>query len=436
MRSDDIERSIGRSLRANLSTALTLCVVLVFGLGGVAAYAEISGAVIGSGRVIPEGRTKHVQHPDGGIIGEILADEGEMVEAGEVLFRLDGTAAEANLAIVETQLEQLLAQEARLLAEQARADEIDFPEELTKTNEPRVRVLIEGQVALMKTRRQNLMSRQAQLTEQIAQYREQVNALDAQAVAVDENLALLDEQIKDFSHLHERGLLVDSQLVAIQRERASLIGSKASISAEIIEIQQAITQTELQRVQVEEEFDEKILVELDQKRTEIAQLQEERVTARDRLNRVEIRAPRAGYLHELNVHTLGGIISAGETLVSIIPANDRLLVEAKLSPNDVDQVQAGQQARVRLTGLNQRVTPELAANVIDVAADLTTDESTGASYYLARLEIAEGEMDKIGDQELRPGMPVEVFVQTTMRTIMSYLVRPITDQLARAMRES
>ncbi|MGM0560078.1 MAG: HlyD family type I secretion periplasmic adaptor subunit [Pseudomonadota bacterium] len=435
MSNKDIEGAIGKSLRGNILTALIVCAVLVFGLGGVAAYAEISGAVIGSGKIILEGRTKQVQHPDGGIIGEILVDEGQIVEGGDVLFRLDGTAALANLAIIESQLEQLLAQEARLIAEQARAEEVVYPEELLDRDEPRILALLEGQDALRATRRQNFEGRQAQLSEQVGQYHEQIKALEAQSTAVGDNLGLLAEQISDFAYLHSKGLLVDSKLSEVQRERASLIGSQASIAAEIVEIHQAITQTKLQRVQVEEEYDEKILTESDQKRTEIAQLQEERVTARDRLNRLDIRAPREGYLHELNVHTIGGIISAGETLVSIIPTDDLLLVEAELSPTDVDQVYAGQNARIRLTGLNQRVTPELSAQVIDVSADLMTDEQTGTTYYLARLRIDENAKESLGSEELRPGMPAEVFIQTTMRTIMSYLIKPISDQLNHAMRE-
>jgi HlyD family type I secretion membrane fusion protein len=188
-------------------------------------------------------------------------------------------------------------------------------------------------------------------------------------------------------------------------------------------------------VQVDEEFDQAILTELDEKRGEIARLQEERITAIDRLRRLDVRAPLTGFLHQLNVSTIGGIIQAGETLVSVIPMDDDLIVEAKLSPGDVDQVTAGQVARIRLTGLSQRVTPELSAGVIDVAPDLTMDEQSGQSFYTARLRISEEELAKVGADKLRPGMPVEVFFETTRRTILSYLVKPVSDQLHHAMRE-
>ncbi|MGH6762548.1 MAG: HlyD family type I secretion periplasmic adaptor subunit [Phyllobacterium sp.] len=436
MQYEDIDRRISHSLRKQISVALLLCVGFGAGLGGVAAYAEINGAVIGSGKVIVQGRTRNVQHRDGGIVGRIFAAEGQKVRSGELLFMLDGTQAEANLGIIDSQLDQLLAQEARLLAEQADKVSIDYPDELLKADSERARLLMEGQTQLRVARRTTIESRKSQLVEQIKQYQEKVQALEAQSQAVSDNIELLDGQIDDFAHLHNRGLIVDSQYVTIRREKASLIGSKAALAAEIQESKQAISQTELQKVQIDEDFREGILTELDQKRTEIAKLKEERIAAMDRISRLEIRAPISGYLHELNVHTVGGIVAPGETMVSLIPVDDELIVEARLSPTDVDQVFGEQSARLRLSGLDQRVTPELSANVIDVSPDLMTDKQTGVSYFLARLRIDERDIGKVAVDRLRPGMPVEVFIQTEARSIMSYLVKPIVDQMQHAMRES
>ena len=199
---------------------------------------------------------------------------------------------------------------------------------------------------------------------------------------------------------------------------------------------QAISQAKLQLAQVDEQFYESVLVELDQKQTDIAKLQEERIAAVDRLARLDIHAPISGYVHQLELHTIGGVVTPGERLVSIIAADDELIVEAKIAPNDVDQVAANQVARLRLTGLDRRTTPELYAEVMDISADLTTDPQTGISYYVARLRIGKQDIEKIGSENLRPGMPVEVFVSTGARSILSYLVKPIVDQIQHAMRES
>lgn len=435
MRYEQIDGAISRSLRKEIRIALILCLGLVGGLGGVAATAQISGAVIGLGTLIAEGRSRQVQHPDGGIVGEILVREGDLASAGAVLFRLDGTLAQASLGIIDSQLDQLTAQEARLLAEQARTEVIAFPTDLREDEGDRAQLLITGQTALMRARKLTMDGRKAQLTEQVRQFGEQAAALAAQRQAVEENTALLDEQIEDVTRLHELGLVIDSQLTNLRRERASLIGSRAALAAEIAEVRQAVTVTELQKVQVDEEFDQGVLTELDQKRTEIARLREERIAALDRLNRLEIRAPLTGRLHELGVHTIGGVVAPGETLVRVVPADDRLIVEVKLRPIDVDQVRRAQGARVRMTGLDQRVTPPLAAKVIDVAADLTSDPQTGTTYYLTKLEISDAALAEVGAETLRPGMPVEVFIETTPRSILFYLVQPIADQMRHALRE-
>ncbi|MEQ1941288.1 HlyD family type I secretion periplasmic adaptor subunit [Mesorhizobium sp. VNQ89] len=437
MRYEDIDRKITHSTSRHLTLALALSVALVGGVGAATAYAEIGGAVLGSGMVIVQGRAKHVQHRDGGIVGEILAKEGQMVKSGELLFRLDDTVAKASLGIVDTQLQQLQAQEARLLVEQAGGSApIQFPPALLNSTDPRAALVMKGQEQLYVSRRATRDGLKAQLVEQVGQLQDKAVALEAQRSAVAENVELLREQIEDAAHLHKKGLMVDSQLIAIRRENASLLGSMASLAAEIAEARQAISQAKLQLTQVDEQFYESVLVELDQKQTDIAKLQEERIAAVDRLARLSIYAPISGYVHQLELHTIGGVVSPGERLVSIIAADDELIVEAKIAPNDVDQVAANQTARLRLTGLDRRTTPELYAEVMDIAADLTTEPQTGMSYYVARLRIGKEDIEKVGAENLRPGMPVEVFVSTGARSILSYLVKPIVDQVQHAMRES
>jgi HlyD family type I secretion membrane fusion protein len=436
MQYENMDQTISRSIRRQLFIAIGIGGVFLGGVCAAATLAEISGAVMASGKVIVLGRAKQVEHPDGGIVAEMLVREGDRVEAGALLFRLDGTMARASLGIIESQLAQLMVQEARLLSEQASRKAIDLPDELEFIAEDRRSLLVEAQTKLMAARTTTRLSQKAQLEKQVAQLAEQIAALEAQRKAVDENMSLVDEQLIRFTSLSSRGLITQSQLIAMQREMASLSGSQAALTSEIIETQQAKTQAELRHIQVDEAFYETVLTELDQKRPEIAKLSEERIAAQDKLRRLEIRAPIAGSLHELNIHTLGSVAAPGETLVSIIPEDDELIVETMVMPADVDQVFNGQEARIRLTGLNQRVTPELFATVIDVAPDLTSDERTGASYYLARLRIPDSEIEKVGSNALKPGMPAEVFMQTDSRTILSYMIKPLSDQVRHAMRES
>ncbi|MCJ8521158.1 HlyD family secretion protein [Pseudorhizobium tarimense] len=436
MQYDALDQVISRSIRRQIILSLTVAGVFLGGFAAAANWAEINGAVMSSGKIIVLGRAKQVEHADGGIIADIVVSEGDKVEAGQLLFRLDGTMAQANLGIIENQLLQLLAQESRLLAEQANRADIEVPEDFGSVPEERRALLIEAQKELMAARAATKASQKAQLTKQVAQFEEQVSALEAQRKAVEDNIALVDDQLSRYTSLNDRGLIMHSQLIAIQRERASLGGSQAALTAEIIETQQARTQAELKLAQIDEAFYESVLTELDLKRSEIAKLSEERIAAQDKIRRLDIRAPMTGSLHELNIHTIGSVAAPGETLVSIIPDDDELIVEAKLSPTDIDQVHSGQNARIRLTSLSQRVTPELSASVIDISADLTHDQQTNTSYYLARLRIPDNELDKVGKEILKPGMPAEVFVQTESRSILSYLIKPITDQITHAMREA
>ena len=433
---DLLEKSITRNIRRQLFWAMSTAAIFLGGIGGIGAYAEISGAVVATGKIIVMGRAKKVDHPEGGVIAHMSVKEGDRVTVGDTLFRLDGTVASANLSIVESQLAQLLVQEARLLAEQAGLSELIFPSDVALLADDRQQLLEKAQQQLMQAREVTRNSQKSQLAKQIAQYSEQVAALNAQRKAVDDNIALLDDQLRRNQSLSDKGLITQAQLIASQREKASLIGSQAALTAEVIETEQAKSQAELRLIQVDEAFYEAVLNELDQKRPEIARLTQERVAALDKLRRLDIKAPITGYLHQLNVHTIGSVAAPGSELVSIIPEDDELVIEAMMAANDVDQVFTGQQARIRFSGLNQRVTPELQAAVLDVSPDLTTDTKTGASYYLTRLRIPDDEIAKVGDVALKPGMPAEVFIQTESRTIMSYLIKPLSDQFQHALRES
>lgn len=436
MRFEDIETDLRRGTRRQIQAALLVALVVVGGLGAVATQAQISGAVIGIGKVIVAGRAKDVQHAEGGTVSEILVQEGQRVHAGQPLFRLDGTVAEASLNIIDSELQTLLAQEARLMTEQARLDGIVWPPEVTEDASPRTRLLIEGQNALFVSRRDSRESRKGQYREQMGQYAEQIAALEAQKGAVAENLTLIGRDLTTAQTLHDRGLIVESALSALRREHASLMGSQSSVAAEIAETARGVTAAALAMAEVDEQFDEAVLTELDKTRREIAKLRQEHVGAQDRLSRLEIRAPFDGVLHEMAVHTVGGVIGPGERLVRVIPMGERLLVEARIAPVDIEQVHPGQMTRLRMTALNTRLIPELPGRVLDVTADLSTDQMTGQTFYTARIEIEPEGLAMIDTDVLRPGMPVEALVETRRRNIAEYIMEPITEQLRHAMRES
>lgn len=436
MRFSEIEAGLSRSLSRHIWGAIAVGAISLGSLGAVCLFAKLSGAVVAQGKIIVAGRAKQVQHPDGGVIDRILVSEGQRVEAGQLLFTLDGTLAKANLGIVDSQLAQLVAEEARLLTEQSRAAAIPFPDEIAEMDKERAPMLMDGQRALLASRRAAREGRKEQLAEQVKQFHNQIAALEEQKTAAAESISLIEEQVDTAQKLRSRDLLVNSELNQVRRERAGLLGNQSAIAAEIADAAQQSAQAEMSITLVDEEFDESVLTDLAKTRTEIARLRQERVAAQDKLSRLEIRAPFAGFLHELEIHTVGGVITGGERLVSIIPADDRLLVEARVAPTDIEQVYRGQTAQLRMTGLNTRVIPELAASVIDVSPDLTVDPHTGVSYYDAKLEIDADALPYLGEVELRPGMPLEAFIATTERPVIDYLLQPITEQLRHAMRES
>ncbi len=429
---------VAASLRRNLLFGGMLVLLLLGGVGGWAATASIGGAVIASGAVVVQSNAKRVQHQEGGIVGEILVEEGDFVEAGDLLVRLDDTVVVANLAVVTKQIDELRAQEARLTAERDALDTITFPDELLRRRdaEPQVASGITGQQALFEARHASLEGRKSQLREQISQTEQQITGLEVQRDAKAESIALIDDQLADYEQLHEKGLLPKSQITALKRARADLSGARGGFISQIAQAREMIGERRIQIIQLDEQFREQVLTELQTVRSKIAQLQEQQIAARDRLRRVDIRAPQSGVVHQLAVHTVGGVIGAGQTLMFVVPGSDVLIAEARVRPIDVDQVHAGQGAIIRLSSFDQRTTPELKARVMTLSPDLSRDAVTGVSYYTARLVIEDGELEKLNGKRLVPGMPVEMFIETGERSVLSYLVKPLSDQLAHVFRES
>jgi len=425
---DDMLR---HTVRNHMLFALLLTIVIIGGIGGWAAFTEISGAVVSSGTIVVESNIKQVQHREGGIVRDIRVKNGDVVEAGDLLIRLDDTVTRANLAVITKQLTDLTAQELRLAAERDDLRAIEWPEQRVAS----LGDVERGQQLLLEARQNSKEGRKNQLEEQIRQFNKQTEGLEAQVAAKTSEIELIGEELGDLGGLLDKQLVSKSRVTALRREKARLDGEYGDLIAQIARTREAISERHIQILQIEETYRAEVLENLQEVRSRIAQLEEQKIAAEDELTRVDILAPRNGYVHQLAVHTIGGVIAPGETIMQIVPREDQLIVETQVRPVDIDQMSPGQHARVRFPSFDQRTTPELNAELLTISADLNQDERTGMSFYVARLVIDESELTKLGDQALVPGMPVETFLQTGDRTVLSYLVKPIRDQIAHALRE-
>ena len=379
---------------------------------------------------------KKVQHPTGGVIGELRVKEGDHVEAGEVVVRLDETQTRANLAVLINAINELLAREARLDAERTGADEICFPDQLlAQRSDPVVEKVLTGEQKHFELRRDARNGQKQQLHERAAQLREQIGGLDTQIAAKDSEIELVIKELDGIRQLWEKQLVPISKMTALEREAARLGGEKGQLVAAVAEAKGKIAEVQQQIIQIDQDMRSQGAQELAEVRGKLSELAERKIAAEDLLRRIDIRAPQTGTVHELAVHTIGGTIAPGEAIMLIVPDNDVLAVEAKVSPTDIAQLHLAQPAELRFTAFNSRVTPELRGHLIRVAPDVTEDQHGGASFYVVRVGIDAGEIKKLNGLKFVPGMPVEVFVQTEPRSMISYLLKPLRDQATRAFRE-
>jgi HlyD family secretion protein len=425
-----------RSIRLHLIIGLTVVVILGGGLGGWASTAQISGALIAPGSVVVESNVKKVQHPTGGVVGEVRAHDGDLVKAGDVVVRLDDTVTKASLAIVTKTLDGLWARAARLEAEQRGLDKLVFPPQLLdRSDDPDVKNVMASESKLFEVRTYGRVGQRAQLRERVTQLNEEIAGLAAQEKAKDQEIALVEKELLGVRELYDKHLVQISRLTTLERDAARLNGERAQYIASRAQAKGKITETELQIIQVDKDMVSEVSKDLRETNDKIGEFVERKVTAEDQLRRVDIRAPQNGMVLQSTVHTVGGVITAGDAIMMIVPQADDLQVEAKVNPQDIDKLQIGQKTLLRLSAFNQRTTPELNGVVTRVSPDVTTDQRTGQSYYTIRVSMPPEEVARLGDAKLIPGMPVEAFVQTGDRTMLSYLIKPLSDQLMRAFRE-
>lgn len=410
--------------------------VLVGGIGGWATTSELSGAVIANGTLVVESSVKKVQHPTGGSVGALLVEEGSAVTAGDVLVRLDDTLPRTTLGSVRSALAAQLLREARLRAERDGAEEVTLPDSLIpRAAEPNIAVALSGEMRLFQARRNTLTGQRAQLREQIAQLNEQIAGLEAQLEAKASEIKFTDRELQSISELYFKQLVSVTQLTALQRARASLLGQRGELTAAVATARGRISEIELQVLQLDKDFQTSVLNDLREAEAKIADLSERQTAAEDQLRRIDIRAPQDGVVHELAIHTVGGVIAPGETIMQIVPRADELVIDAEVAPSDVDQIAVGGKAGIRVMAGNRRTTPLVDATVMRVSPDLLHEPQTGRPYFLVRMVFAQHAFDGIDELKLLPGMQVEAYVATEERTPLGYLLKPLQEQIARTFRE-
>jgi len=429
---------LGRSLRNPVLAGTTICVAFFGGFAAWSALVPLASAALGPGIVSPDGSRRAVQHLEGGIVERLLVRDGSRVRAGDPLLILEDKAARATHEMALNQYRQLLATEARLLAERDGGAEPEFPAELTdNAGQPAVAALMKAQRALMSNRLNSLVGRRDLLWQRIAEIHEEIEGLEGQILSRARQLAIIREEIATVGHLVEKGLTPKPRLLALQREQAELSGQQATSRAAIARSRQSIGESEQKIAMLDVERQEDLSKELAEVASKLSEVRERMVASADILRRIVVSAPVAGTVVQLQVHTVGGVVGAGDTILDIVPRDDDLVIDARIAPTDIDVIREGQTAQIVLSAFQQRNLPRIEGRVRTISADRIIDPKTSTPYYQVRIEVDRSQLAAIGAGiELTPGMPAEVMVVTGQRTAFDYLAQPFLDSLRRSLKES
>lgn len=429
------DRSWGVALPTSIGV---FAIVLMIGsLGAWSVRTEIAGAVVAPGIVEVQNKRQVIQHPDGGVVGEILARDGDVVSAGDILVRFEDTFLLNELSVVEGQLLEIFARMARLKAERDGAVTPDFgnPPDLATVSQELFREQVEGQARLFEARRISLDQNARQLKEQQVQIEQQIEGIEAQRIAFSRQLELIEDELEDVDALFSKGLVQSARLLQLKRTQASLIGEIGSFKARIAEARTRISALEIQRLNLFDKRREEAIATLRDLRVNEIELIEKRFGLLEHLSRLDVRAPVSGTVFGSNVLAVQSVVRAADPMMYVVPGDQPLQVSARISPTDIEQVFAGQDVALMFTTFNRRTTPEVSGKVLRVSADVASDEMTGEMFYEAVVVPDEVALSQLENVLLLPGMPAEAFLSTENRTPLNYLTRPLTVYFDRAFRE-
>jgi HlyD family type I secretion membrane fusion protein len=434
--SSDLDLELGKDfgLKARVFVGVLTGAGLVFAVAGWAANAELSGAVLATGQIKVDKDLRTVQHLDGGIIREITVRKGDVIAADQILFKLDDTQAKAELEIIRTQLVELLSKRSRLAAEATDAELMEKAEDKFKLGVNSSEAMI-GEVRIFKSNRKARANQSKQIDLSLEQLDQEVAGYQSQIKANKGELKLVEAEFVKVSQLFKQGLADGSRVYATSRELARLKGEQGTLESNIAKSESRRNELKINLLQVTETARIDAQKQMAEIEPRISELDQRHGALNERLARMEIRAPMAGTINDLSVNTVGGVITPAQRLLTIVPENSKLQIEVRLQPGDIDQISVGQDVKIRFTAFTARETPELKGKMVFVSPATTTDESSGQIFYTGLLELNPGEAEKLNGKKLLPGMPVEAQLQTESRTALSYLAKPMIDQIQRAFRE-
>jgi HlyD family secretion protein len=430
---DSLALGVGRAYEHELRTGLRVLIGAVVLIGGWAGLVPLAGAVVVPGNLVVQSNVKAIQHPTGGIVADIAVNNGARVVAGQLLVRLDAVQARSNLQVVSKQLDEFRIRIARLIAERDGLPKPEIPDDMaSRVGEPDIKLLLASELSLFNARANARKSQKDLLQSRIEQLGEEVTGLDAQIKSKADQLDLIAGELHGVQELYDKHLVPLTRLTTLQRESARIDGERGQLVSSIAETKAKIGEAQLQNIKLDQDFRSDVVKDLGESQGKEAELAEHSVAAKDVLDRIEIRSPTSGVINQLAIHTIGGVIRAGDTIMEIVPDSDDLLIEAHVQPKDIDEVRLGQKAYVAFSALNQRTAPKLLGEVSYVSADTAKEREPNSPFFTVRVTIPEEERRKLGEAQLVSGMPAELFMQTGSRTMLSYLFKPISEQLGRA----